>query len=154
MFCFLNFCSTFLFLLPLVDTETTYQSCIQVWRQIFLLGEAEEMVFNRNWEHVYRAFLFANLKTYSLGLQVHEQAEQVLNTSWTLVSASERQWVSGNSPWTPIECAWMPMSVGTAPEHPLSVHEDQWVRGKNPWTPIECSWMPLSKYLKGLNEHL
>ena len=28
----------------------------------------------------------------------------------TPLSAHECQWVSGNSPWTPNECAWMPLS--------------------------------------------
>jgi len=46
-----------------------------------LFGKAEEMTFNGNWEEVRSAFAgFANLKTYSLGLQVHEQAERIFNT--------------------------------------------------------------------------
>jgi hypothetical protein len=36
--------------------------------------------------------------------------EWVLNTPWTLVSAHEHQWVSGDISWTPIECARMPLS--------------------------------------------
>jgi hypothetical protein len=36
--------------------------------------------------------------------------EWVLNAPWMLVSAHERQRVSRDSPWTPIECAWTPLS--------------------------------------------
>ena len=121
------------------------------------------MAFNRNREQVRRAFAhFTNLKTYSLGLQVHEQAEHILSTSWTLVGACERQRVSGNSPWTPIECKWMQLSEC---EHQLTVHECHWViiechspwcdhekerlcvRTEWPLNTCECTWMPLSEYL-------
>ena len=89
-----------------------------LWHHVFLLGEAEEMAFNGNWEQVYRVFAgFPNLKTYSLGLQVHEQAEHIfehlLNTC---------------------ECMWTPMSEW---EQPLNTH---WVC----MNAIECVWHPLS----------
>ena len=111
--------------ISLADTETTYQSWIQVWHHVFLLGEAQEMAFNGNWEQVYRAFAcFAYFKTYSLGLQVHAKAEHVLNTSWTLMSARECQWVSIEHPMNNL---WVRMNVnegvGTAPEHPLNTHD-------------------------------
>jgi hypothetical protein len=102
-------------------------------------------------------------ETYLLGLQVHEQAEHVLNTSWTLVSANECQWVSRNSLWTPIECAWMPLSEY---EHAWIVHKCHWViieiEHNSPWcdnekdlicvrtdhtlNACECMWMPLSEF--------
>jgi len=36
--------------------------------------------------------------------------EWVLNKPWMLVSVHDHQWVSENSPWTSIECTWMPFS--------------------------------------------
>ena len=50
---FLNFCSTFLFLLPisLADTETSYQSSVEVRRHdfsLFLFGKAKEKAFYGN----------------------------------------------------------------------------------------------------------
>ena len=36
--------------------------------------------------------------------------EWVLSIPWTLLSARECLWVSMNSPWTSIECTWMPVS--------------------------------------------
>jgi hypothetical protein len=120
------------------------------------------MAFNGNWEQVCRAFAcFANLKIYSLGRQVHEQAQHMLNTSLLLVSAHEHQWVSENSPWTPIEYPWMKLSEC---EHPLWAHEHHWViiecdspwgdhekylisvRTEWPLNTCEYTWMPLSEY--------
>jgi hypothetical protein len=105
-----------------------------LWHHVFLRSKAQEMICNWNWEQVYRVFVrFTNLKTYSFGFQVHAQAEHMLNASWTLVSAHEHKLVSGNSPWTPIECAWKPMSeYQTAPEHPLNAHECQRVSIEHP----------------------
>jgi len=83
--------------------------------------------------------------------------EHPLNT----VSVHEWQWVSGNSPWTPIECAWTPLSEC---EHPMSVHDCHWViiecdslwcdhekdcicvRIEQPLNAVECAWMPASEY--------
>ena len=120
--------------ISLEDTETSYQSCIQVWRHdfsLFVFGKAKEKALNGNWEQIYRAFVhFACLKTYPLGLWYVNRLnafEWVLNTPWMLLSAREYLWVLVNSPWTPIECAWMPMSEC---EQPLNN--------------IECAWMPLS----------
>ena len=71
------------------------------------------------------------------------------------------QWVSGNSPWTPLECTWMPMSEW---EHSLSAHERHWViiEHDSPWcdhekdlicvrtehtlNACECTWMSMSEY--------
>jgi len=116
------------FLMPIsfADTETFYQSCIQVWCHdfsLFVFGESKEKAFNGNWEQIYRAFVhFAYLKTYPLGLWYVNRLnafEWVLNTPWTLVSVCGCLWVIVNSPWTPIECTWMPMSEC---EHPLNTH--------------------------------
>jgi len=68
-------------------------------------------------------------------------------------SVNECQWVSGNSPSTPIECTWMPLSEC---EHPFSAHECHSViiecsslwcdhEKKIPlcenWTAPECIWV-------------
>ena len=69
--------------------------------------------------------------------------EWVLNIPWMLVSARECLWVIVNSPWTPIECAWMPMSDCEQPlnTHWVCLNAIEWV-----WTPIEYTCMPLSYY--------
>jgi hypothetical protein len=133
---FLNFCSMVLsyFLMPisLADTETTYQSCIQVWRHVFLFDKAKEKAIIGNREQIYRVLMcLAYLKTYLL--------------------QSERLWVSIEHPLNACECTWMPLSdceqplnthwvcmnanewVGTAPEHPLSAHERHWVSVNTQW---------------------
>ena len=193
---FLTFCSTFLFFCQCYRQTPRPPINHEVWCSVFLLGKAKEMTLNGNWEQDYRAFgCFANLKTYSLGIQVHDQAEHILDTSRTLVSVNEHQWVSiehllnthwvcmnGNRwVWTPIverdspwlrpwershlcqnwihpEHLWVHMNtngwVMNIPWTLVSAHECQWVSGNIPWTPIECTWMPLSKYLDNLNVHL
>jgi hypothetical protein len=144
------------FLMPIsfADTETFYQSCIQVWCHdfsLFVFGESKEKAFNGNWEQIYRAFVhFAYLKTYPLGLWYVNRLnafEWVLNTPWTLVSVCGCLWVIVNSPWTPIECTWTPMSEW---EQPLNTH---WVHTntiERVWKPIECAWTQLSRYWMGL----
>jgi hypothetical protein len=121
MYNFLNFYSNFLFLLPIsfMDTETTYQSYIQ---DVMSSCLAKPMTFNRNWEQVYKTFTcFANVKTCSLGLQVHASALNTCECTWTPMSEWEQplntRWVcmptiewALDTPWTPIECTWMPMS--------------------------------------------
>jgi hypothetical protein len=112
------------------------------------------------WKHIHWAFRYMNR----------------LNMYWTLLNACEclnaNEWVL-NTPWTPIECARMPLSHywtrltmvwpwershlcqnWTHPEHLwVQVNANEWVLN-SPWTPIECAWMPLSMYLDGLNAHL
>jgi len=51
--------------------------------------------------------------------------------------------VSRNSPWTPIECTWMPMSDW---EQPLNTHWMCLNANQRVWTPIECAWMPLNHF--------
>ena len=92
--------------------------------------------------------------------------EQPLNTHWVCMNANEyvgtarehpmrahdHQWVTGNSPWTSIECAWMPLSEC---EHLLSAHECHWViiECNSPWcdhekdcirSELHSPWMLLS----------
>jgi hypothetical protein len=120
---FLNFCTTFLFLLPisLADTKTTYQSCIQVWHQVFLFGKAEEKAFNGNWEQIYWALVcFAYLKKIYWAFKYLR-----IWTGWMPLS---EYWTYPECLW----CMWTPMS--------------EW---EQPWTPIECAWIPFS----GVNTH-
>jgi hypothetical protein len=56
------------------------------------------------------------------------------------VNANE--WVL-NSPWTPIECAWIPMSEW---EQPLNTHWVHMTTIEWVWTPNECAWPPLCHY--------
>ena len=65
------------FLLPisLVDTKTTYQSCIQVRCHVTLLGEAEEMAF------MYTQWMFRGCSHSLIGVHVHSMVVQgVFNT--------------------------------------------------------------------------
>lgn len=147
-----NFCITFLFLSPisLVDTKTSYQSCIHVWCydfSFFLFDKAKEEVFNGSWEQIYRTFShFTYMKTDSLGLLRYEQAEHFWERIEHQMKASE--------------CTWMPLS---GCEHPLNTHwvhmnANEWVRTamNTNWvhidaiecvlTSIECAWMPVCHY--------
>jgi hypothetical protein len=76
-------------------------------------------------------------------LWVHVNAfKSVLNTPWMLVSAHECQWVSGNIPWIPIECTWMPMSEWDYPLQDRQVcHvEDFWAINGRQLTTTDDNW--------------
>ena len=101
--------------------------------------------------------------------------EWALNAPWMHVSAYECLWVSGNIPWPPIECAWLPLwltmvwpwesshqnwtlpeclwvhmnafeSVLNTPWMLVSAHECLWVSIEHTLNACECTWTPLSEY--------
>jgi hypothetical protein len=111
---------------------------------LFLFGKAKQKeswrAFNRNWEQIYRALMcFAYFKTYPLGFWYVSRlnaSEWVLNTPLMLLNVRKHLWVIANSPWAPIECAWMLKSECT-----------------QPLNTIKCAWMPLSECEHPLSEH-
>ena len=174
--------SIFYFLLPisLVDTKTTYQSwsvtsCLLAWQS------QRNSHSNGNWEQVYRAFCtlckFENIFNGLSGTWIgRTHIEHLLNTcECTWKPMSERwtppehplsvhgcQWVSGNTPWTPIECTWQPLNEC---ECPLSAHDHLWVilnatHHVRPWesshlcqnwTHPECLWVRMNVFESVLN---
>ena len=155
---FLIFCSTILFFVAnLIHGHQDHLPIMYLWYQISLAWQSHRNGIQRKLRASLQAVVrFANLKTYSLGLQVHTQAEHVLNTSWTLVSAHEHQWVSGNmhmnaieGVWTPIECAWLPLS------HYWMQITVVWPWQRSHlcqiWTCPECLWVCLNSCVWVLN---